>query len=124
MSASHPVAVELEAARTLLARLGITPEQLLGIAAKPASMPTFDDYIDRVAQAVSDGTRRAYDSYWKRIREVWGQRRLDEPTPLEIKQLAERVKAGAVSRRKGSRGAHDDVAPTPHGFGPRPAHIH
>jgi integrase/recombinase XerC len=104
MSASHPVAVELEAARTLLARLGITPEQLLGIAAKPATMPTFDDYIDRVAQAVSDGTRRAYDSYWKRIREVWGQRRLDEPTPLEIKQLAERVKAGAVSRRNAREG--------------------
>ncbi|MDT5025550.1 MAG: hypothetical protein QOE61_1976 [Micromonosporaceae bacterium] len=36
MSASHPVAVELEAARTLLARLGITP---VGIVAGHGRFP-------------------------------------------------------------------------------------
>ncbi|MBN1171103.1 MAG: site-specific integrase [Micromonosporaceae bacterium] len=66
-------------------------------------MPTFDEYLDRVAQAVGAGTRKVYDSYWQRVRRVWGQRRLDEPTPLEITQLAERVKAEAVVRRN-SRG--------------------
>jgi hypothetical protein len=99
--------VELEAARILLTRLGITPEQLLatGAAVTPQAkpMPTFAEYIDRVSNAVTAGTRRVYDTYWTRVREVWGDRRLDEPTPLEVKQLAERVKAAAVVRSN-SRG--------------------
>ncbi len=101
-----PDGTELEAARILLARMGITPEQLLAAATpfpqiKP--VPTFADYIDRVSDAVTAGTRRVYDTYWRRIREVWGDRRLDEPTPLEIKQLAEHAKSGAVARSN-SRG--------------------
>jgi site-specific recombinase XerD len=52
---------------------------------------------------VSSGTRRVYSTYWTRILEVWGSRRVDEPTALEIRQLAETIKAHAVSRRN-SRG--------------------
>jgi integrase len=104
---THPDAAELSAARTLLARLGITPEQLIGATARHAEMPTFNDYIERVSQAVSDGTRRVYTSYWNRIRHAWGSRRLDEPTPLEIKQLAERLRVVVVPRRnaRGGRSA-------------------
>jgi site-specific recombinase XerD len=97
-------AADLEAARLLLARMGITPEQLL--AAHPADsrpMPTFRGYIAQVSAAVPDGTRRAYATYWRRIEDVWGNRRLDEPTPLEIKQLCEHCK-GDVITRKNSRG--------------------
>jgi integrase/recombinase XerC len=94
---------EIEAARVLLARMGVTPEQLLKGATRRPPMPTFDQYIDRVALAVTDGTRRVYDSYWRRIRAAWGGRRLDEPTPLEIKQLAEHTKRHVVARRN-SRG--------------------
>ncbi|MDT5027907.1 MAG: hypothetical protein QOE61_4333, partial [Micromonosporaceae bacterium] len=70
-----------------------------------------DDYIERVAQAVSDGTRKLYTSYWNRIRQVWGTRRLDEPTPLEIKQLAVWFKADVVVRRnaRGGRSAAEHV---------------
>jgi integrase len=103
MSRTLPAPAELDAARTLLARLGIAPEMLVQ-AAGPATIPTFDEYIDRVEQAVTDGTRRAYRSYWQRIRQVWGERRLNEPSPLEIKQLAERVKAQAVTRRNAREG--------------------
>jgi integrase/recombinase XerC len=108
---SARVAVEIEAARILLARLGITPEQLLQAATRPKPVPTFDEYIDRVSEAVTIGTRRAYQTYWRRIREVWGNRRLDEPTPLEIKQLAERVKSQVVSRRnaRGGRSAAEHL---------------
>ena len=108
MNTSHPAGTaEIEAALTLLARLGITPEQLGAASSRPTEMPTFNDYIERVSQAVSDGTRRAYTSYWNRIRHVWGTRHLDEPTPLEIKQLAERVKTAVVHRRnaRGGRSA-------------------
>jgi len=66
-----PAPSELEAARVLLARLGITPD-LLVRASAPATMPTFDDHIDRVEQTVSDGTPRAYRAYWQRIRAAWG----------------------------------------------------
>lgn len=95
---------ELQAARLLLARLGITPEQLLSESPpRQTGVPTFDEYIDQVAQAVTAGTRRVYDTYWRRIRDEWGDRRLDEPTPLEIKQFVSRMKTHVVQRRN-SRG--------------------
>jgi integrase/recombinase XerC len=102
---------DLEVARALLARLGITPEQLIGAVAQPAQMPTFGEYIDLVAQAVTDSTRRAYNPYWARIRHEWGARRLDEPSPLEIKQLTERIKANVVERRnsRGGRSATEHL---------------
>jgi integrase/recombinase XerC len=95
---------DLEVVRVLLARMGVTPEQLLSGAKRPTAMPTFDDYIDRVSQAVTSGTRGVYDTYWRRVREVWGDRRLDEPTPLEIKQFAERMKTQVVGRRNARGG--------------------
>jgi site-specific recombinase XerD len=94
---------ELDAARMLLARMGITPEQLLLATPRPTALPTFNEYVERVSAAVTSGTRRVYVTYWRRIRDVWGDRRLDEPTPLEIKQLVERTKDQIVVRR-GSRG--------------------
>jgi site-specific recombinase XerC len=94
---------EMEVARTLLARMGFTPEQLLEAAPRNTTLPTFDEYISRVSQAVSGGTRRVYDTYWRQVLEVWGGRRINEPTALEIKQFAERTKCRAVTRRN-SRG--------------------
>lgn len=94
----------LEAARLLLSRLGITPEELLGAPAPQLTMPTVGEYISRVADSVPDGTRRVYETYWRRVAEVWGHRRIDEPTPLEIQHLAERIKAQAVVRRNARSG--------------------
>lgn len=94
---------DIAAARLVLARLGINPEQLLGAPTANGPVPTIRDYINRVSGAVPAGTRRVYDTYWRRIVEVWGDRRVDEPTPLEIKQLAEQVKLQVVVR-KNSRG--------------------
>jgi integrase/recombinase XerC len=94
---------EVELARAMLDRLGVTVDQLLSDPATSQSIPTFDEYIDRVSEVVSDGTRRVYDTYWKRIREFWGNRRLNEPTPMEIRQLAERTRPTMIKRRN-SRG--------------------
>jgi integrase/recombinase XerC len=60
---------------------------------------------------VSSGTRRVYGSYWNRIAEQWGTRRLDEPTPSEISQLAEHLKAKVTVRRnaRGGRGATEHL---------------
>src|SRR5260370_91412 len=70
--------------------------------AAPASrppVPTFAEYVPVVAATVTPGTLRAYRPYWKRTVEQWGERRLDEPTPSEVKQLVACVKANAVQRR-------------------------
>jgi integrase/recombinase XerC len=52
---------DLQAAWLLLARMGITPEQLLRTEHTANTyMPTFGEYIGQVADAVPAGTRRAY----------------------------------------------------------------
>ena len=95
---------DLKAARLLLAHMGITPEQLLRTEHTTTThMPTFREYIGQVSDAVPSGTRRAYQTYWQRIINAWGDRRLDEPTSLEIKKLCESVKTCAITR-KNSRG--------------------
>jgi integrase/recombinase XerC len=52
-----------------------------------------------------------YGSYWNRIVEHWGTRRLDEPTPSEIHHLAEHLKANVTVRRnaRGGRGATEHL---------------
>ena len=60
-------AAELNAARLLLARMGISPADLLQAAPSRPPAPTFAEYIPAVSAAVSAGTRRVYGSYWNRI---------------------------------------------------------
>jgi hypothetical protein len=90
---------ELDAARLLLARLGISHGDLLAAPQHRPQVPTFTEYIPTVSRAVTDGTCRMYGTYWNRILEQWADRRLDEPTPSEIKQLAEHVRTHVVIRR-------------------------
>ncbi|MHA4950888.1 tyrosine-type recombinase/integrase [Micromonospora saelicesensis] len=94
---------EVEAVRLLLDRLGLTAEELLKGASPKKEVPTFDEYIPHVSLAVAAGTRRVYGTYWRRVGEVWGKRRIDEPSPMEIKQFAETMKKTVVIRRN-SRG--------------------
>ncbi|MFG1993782.1 tyrosine-type recombinase/integrase [Actinoplanes sp. NPDC048988] len=103
-----PAAGNVALVAALMAQLNITADQLPHHPApRPAgkSLPTFDDYISQVAAGVSAGTRRVYDTYWRRIREHWGQRRLDEPTALEIRQFAEQIRETALVRRNHRGGA-------------------
>lgn len=98
---------DVDAARLVLARLGVTPEELAGEPCRTVQVPTLAEYIPVVSEAVSEGTRRAYRSYWRKITVVWGERRLDEPTASEIKYLAEQVRSQVVQRRnaRGGRSA-------------------
>src|SRR2546421_451949 len=112
---SPPGHAELEAARLLLARMGISPSDLLNTAPARPLAPTFAEYIPVVSAAVSDGTRRVYGSYWNRIVEHWGQRRLDGPTAADIERLAEYVRTHTVARRN-ARGGRPRARrpPAPH----------
>jgi integrase/recombinase XerC len=108
---SAPSVADLDAARLLLARLGVCPADLLVAVEERAPAPTFAEYIPVVRAAVAEGTRRVYGSYWNRIVEHWGTRRLDEPTPSEVHQLAEQVKTNVVTRRnaRGGRSAAEHL---------------
>lgn len=101
----------MDAARLLLARMGISPADLVEAASARPPAPTFAEYVPVVSAAVTAGTRRAYGSYWNRVVEHWGQRRLDEPSPSEIEQLAEYVKKHVVARRnaRGGRSAAEHL---------------
>src|SRR2546430_17515994 len=110
---SPPGQAELEAARLLLARMGISPSDLLNTAPARPLAPTFAEYIPVVSAAVSDGTRRVYGSYWNRIVEHWGQRRLDGPTPSDIEPLAQYVPTPTGARRNARRGGPPAANPPP-----------
>jgi integrase len=107
---------EVAAARLLLERLGVRPEELLdqagaasGGADSAVAVPTVGEYLPRVLSAVSPGTRQVYEPYWRRIEHAWGSRRLDELDAVEIQQLAERTRGAAVIRRN-SRGGQSAAA--------------
>ncbi|MCR3752188.1 hypothetical protein [Lentzea californiensis] len=53
-----------------------------------------------MAKAVPADALRVYETYWNRIVDEWG----DKPTPLDIKQLAERIEADAVVRKNSPGG--------------------
>jgi len=101
----------VEAALVLLERMGLTPADLAVTSHPRPEVPTFAEYVPVVAAAVSTGTRRAYGSYWNRVIEHWGGRRLDEPTPSEIRQLMAYVKTHVVARRnaRGGRSAEEHL---------------
>lgn len=108
---SAATSAELDAARLVLARMGLSAKDLLATPVTRPPVPTFADYIPIVSAAVTDGTRRVYGSYWNRIDEHWGHRHLDEPTPSEIKQMVEHVKVNVVPRRnaRGGRSAGEHL---------------
>ena len=117
MSAVSPAAAAgsqqaaVEAALVLLERMGLSPADLVAAPHNRAVVPTFAEYVPVVSAAVSAGTRRAYGSYWNRIVEHWGDRRLDEPTPSDIRQLMGWVKTHVVARRnaRGGRSAQEHL---------------
>jgi integrase/recombinase XerC len=106
MTAPSPAATPavVEAALALLRQMGLTPGDLAGAGAPRPSVPTFAEYIPVVSAAVTHGTRKAYGTYWNRVAEQWGGRRLDEPTPSQIRELMAYTKSHIVVRRNGRGG--------------------
>jgi integrase/recombinase XerC len=95
----------VEAARLLLERMGVSLADLTAAAAPGGPpVPTFAEYVPVVSAAVTAGTRRVYGSYWNKVVEHWGPRRLDEPTASDVERLVEYVKTHVVVRRTGAAG--------------------
>ena len=98
---------EVDAVRILLTKLGVSPQELVDAGTVTTLVPTFAEYVPKVAEAASGGTRRVYRPYWRRLVEQWGARHLDELSATEIRELAAQVQTEAVSRRntRGGRSA-------------------
>jgi integrase/recombinase XerC len=94
----------IDAARLLLEKIGVSPADLLRTSSETRDIPLLADYIPRVSEAVSSGTRRVYSPYWNRVLKVWGPRPLTDVTALDVSQLSEQMKARAVERRNGRGG--------------------
>jgi site-specific recombinase XerD len=114
MTAVNPEASRqavVEAALVLLERMGLTGADLAAAPPPCKQVPTFAEYVPVGSAAVSAGTRRAYGSYWNRLIEHWGARRLDELAPSEIRQLMAYVKTHVVARRnaRGGRTAEEHL---------------
>ena len=101
-AASRQAAVD--AALVVLKSMGLSLDDLTAAPGHRPAVPTFAEYVPVVSATVTDGTRRAYGSYWNRITGQWGDKRLNEPTPSQIKQLMAHVRANAVPRRNARSG--------------------
>ncbi len=108
-AASQQAAVD--AALLVLKSMGLSLEDLTAAPSNRKPAPTFAEYVPVVAATVTPGTLRAYRPYWRKVVEQWGERRIDEPTPSEIKQLVAYVKENAVPRRnsRGGRSAAENL---------------
>jgi integrase len=91
-------------ARALLARLGVTVEDLA--RAQRPRVPTMAEYLPQVMAAAGPGARRTYDAYWQRMATVWGDRPLDTVAATDIEALQRQAVAGAVRRRTSRGGRH------------------
>ena len=108
-AASQQAAVD--AALLVLKSMGLSLDDLTAASSNRGPVPTFAEYVPVVSGTVTPGTLRAYRPYWRKVVAQWGDRRLDEPTPSEIKQLVAYVKANAVPRRnsRGGRSAGENL---------------
>jgi hypothetical protein len=52
--------------------MGLSPDGLTAAPRQRPAVPAFADCVPVVPAAVTDGTRRAYGSYWNRIVEQGG----------------------------------------------------
>jgi integrase/recombinase XerC len=94
----------VDAALLVLKSMGLSLEDLTAAPGQRPAVPTFAEYVPVVSAQVTKGTLRAYGSYWNRVVDQWGDKRLDEPTPSEVKQFARHIKENALSRRNGRGG--------------------
>jgi hypothetical protein len=79
--AGHPAASQqaiVDAALLMLQQMGLSPGDLMTAPRNRPPVPTFAEYVPVVSAAVTDGTRRAYGSYWNRVIAHWGERQREE----------------------------------------------
>jgi integrase/recombinase XerC len=107
-AASQQAAVD--AALLVLKSMGLSLDDLTAVPSDRKPTPTFAEYVPVMRGLVTPGTLKTYGSYWNRLIERWGGRRLDEPTASEVEQFVNDVKKNALVRRnsRGGRSAAEN----------------
>jgi hypothetical protein len=72
----------------------------------PPAVPTLAEYLPRVRAAASPGTSRTYSTYWNRMANAWGDRRLNEIAASDIEALHRSCTTAAVIRSNARQGRH------------------
>lgn len=95
MTGVSPARPEVAAALLMLDRMGLSINDLAGAqsAAAAASVPTFAEFVPKLRTMVKPGTLKAYGTYWNRLLARWPERRIDEPTHMELATFAEELRA-------------------------------
>jgi len=95
---------DVQALVQMMQHLNVEPEELLA-AARPQNVPTFEEFVPLVRAATPPASRVIYRAYWNTIVTCWSTRRLHEPTPRDVDELYEHVRAIAQRRRNHADGA-------------------
>ncbi len=99
-------AARVAVARQLLAQLGVSIADLQDGPDLRIGMPTVGEYLAVVIAAAGPGARRTYGSYWARMEQAWGTRRLDQLVASDIEALQQQITATVRVRRNGRGGRH------------------
>ena len=82
-ASAGPQQAAVDAALVVLKSMGLSLDDLTAAPRARAAVPTFAEYVPVVSAAVTDGTRKAYGTYWNRVVEHWGGRHLVRPLPAD-----------------------------------------
>ncbi|GAB3395028.1 tyrosine-type recombinase/integrase [Amycolatopsis echigonensis] len=102
----HNTSTEMiAAAKTLIATMGLSPADLAEATSAALTTATFAEYVPKALKAATPSSARTWRIYLNILADEWPDRRLDEPTPIEIANLVIKVQERSILR-KASRGGH------------------
>ncbi|WP_327098070.1 hypothetical protein OIE68_04135 [Nocardia vinacea] len=100
---------DIHTAALLLERLGVSLDDLRDSAGPGSTVPTFAEYVPVVYAAMpATSTRDCYLGYWQRMIALWPDRRIDEPSASEFKQLLAMIQSQRQVRAQ-DRGGYATV---------------
>ncbi|WP_170224515.1 Helicase associated domain protein [Actinokineospora cianjurensis] len=98
MSSRDDVGMVLE----LMERVGVSTQDLVDDDRSSRVIPTFAEVMPAVRQAASEAHLTAYRSYWNRVQAMWGELRLHEVSPNQVRELLAHTQTTAQVRRTSS----------------------
>ncbi|RLK58352.1 tyrosine-type recombinase/integrase [Actinokineospora cianjurensis] len=92
------------AARLILERLGVTPQDLIQQRDRATTL-TLNALVPRVSDVVPDPTRKLLNPYWNKALRAWPEREAHTITPGDVRWFINHTRETAQVR-KSSRGGH------------------
>ena len=97
--------ISAEALRTLVTALGLSLDDVNELLAgnDKAQAPTIEAFLPVVADSTSPAAAKTYGSYWRRLGEHMGDRRIDEVKTSELERLLTKME---TVQRRNARGGY------------------